>query len=267
MVCPSKRMSVTLASVLRQPMTENRETVDDVAGVLRRRWKRTAAIIAVAILLLGGAFMGGYFVADDKTTVDELTEQLSDTQDDLSATESDLEDSERDAATLEGDLEETQKRLDAELNLSGKRTSTTSSDGASVLGDLKIGQAGEVGAFTMKPTTFERAENVSDGYETTSPDEGTTFYVARITVKNDGQEPASPFCAGGGQLLDDSDRRYDAEALLASDTANCDDVQPGAQKDNFEIYFQVPLDAKPQTMILFGDDFSDDGDGTAWDVR
>jgi Domain of unknown function (DUF4352) len=248
-------------------MTETPETVDDVASVLRRRWKRAATLGVVAIVLLGGAFAGGYFVADDKAEVDYLTGELSDARDELAATEDELENSKHETAALEDDVDEVQERLDAELNLAGKSTAKASSDGASVVGDLKIGQAGRAGPFTMKPTSFERTEGISDGYETTSPDEGTVFYVARITVKNDGQESASPFCSGGGHLLDDSDRRYDAEGLLAGDTANCDDIQPGAQKDNFEIYFQVPLDAKPETMILSGDDFSDDGDGAAWDVR
>ena len=248
-------------------MTDDQATVEDVATVLRRRWKRLGALTGIAVLLLGGAFAGGYVTADDREKVDDLSRELATARDEIRASESEVDSLSDENQALEGDLEEAKRRLEAELNLNGKASSNPTATGASLLGDLEIGQAGKAGAFTLKPTTFERVESLSDGYETTTPDEGTVFYKTRITVKNDGQASASPFCSGGGQLIDDSDRQYDAESLLSEDTANCEDIQPGAQKDNFEVYFQVPVAAKPQTMILTGEDFSGDDDGTAWDVR
>jgi Protein of unknown function (DUF2510) len=226
--------------------------------VLGSRRRRILLAAALSVLLLAVAFAVGVVVGDDSDRVDELENELANTQDDLDSAQAEVSLLETQLAQEESKRRDLAQRLQAELGISGELP-TAQASGPGPPADYALGEAGIVGDFIFRPTTFEQTG--SSGNEAT--------YVATISVKNDTSEPQDPFCGGdGAAVIDELGRRYGGDSVLADATANCgDSLQPGLTGDNYQMRFTLPADAKPALLEVWGDFFVvDESDAKAWSV-
>jgi hypothetical protein len=221
---------------------------------------RLLVVLGIALAAAAAGFLAGYLVADDADRIDAL-ERARDkarVERDSAEAERDSAEGERAAAEseneqLSGEITDLEEQLDAERGLRGTGDSSATA-GPPPDADLRLGQAGRVGSLIVKPTSFE----------STGSSGQAVSYLLVMTVKNDGTEPAGPFCGGSEATVnDDKGRTFDGEAVIAEDTPNCgDDLQPGLTADNFQIRFRLPPDATPAVLRIV-EEFTEEG-GTTW---
>jgi hypothetical protein len=111
---------------------------------------------------------------------------------------------------------------------------------------LKIGQSAAVGNLSIRPTSFVKLGGGGEAVK----------WRVTISVKNDGDSGAQPFCGdGAGSLVDNAGRTYEAESVVnEANSVNCGEkVQPGLTAAPFVIDFKTPADANPVTLSLWGE--------------
>ena len=219
--------------------------------------RRAATAIGVLVVLAGAAFAAGFLTADDSDQVSLLQNELSAARSDAKRSQNELASSRSENAEREEEVTALQERLEAELGLKGKRSSPTTSISPADA-DLRVGEAGKIGALIVKPTSFQRSGSSGDAVS----------YVASFTVKNDGSVPVGPFCGGGEATVEDTDgRSFDGDSILGETTPNCgDDIQPGLTTSNFQVRFKLPRGAKA-AILRVTDAVSDSGEEKTWAVR
>jgi hypothetical protein len=125
-------------------------------------------------------------------------------------------------------------------------SSTTGSGSKSASAHLRIGQPAAVGNLSIRPISFERLSGSGEAVK----------WRLTMSVKNDGNEGAQPFCGGGqASLTDEQGRTYEGEsAVNEASSVNCGDkVQPGLTGSPFIVDFKTPSSAKPATLSIWGE--------------
>jgi hypothetical protein len=213
--------------------------------------------LGIAAVFGGAGFLGGYLIADDADRVSSLEDALGEARSVSQGAEEELASAEADNEQLNRETADLQEQLDAERGLKGTE------DGGVAAGpppdaDLRMGQAGKVGSLIIKPTSFEPTGSSGQA----------TSYLLVLTVKNDGSEPAGPFCGGSEATVEDvQGRSFDGEGVIADDTPNCgDDLQPGLSADNFQIRFRLPNDAEPAVLRIVDEVDFESEDGKSWSL-
>lgn len=220
---------------------------------------RNLAIAALAALLvLVGAFVAGTVVGDDSSEVESLQGDLSDVSLELDDASAQLREVEDELDSISEEKDNLADQLAAEQDLNGELPATDVG-GEVPEADYVMGAAGTVGEFTMEPSLAEE-----------SASEGVVRWVATITVKNNGSEPAELFCGdSGAELVDSLGRSYGAKSVISfseGGSANCGDaVQPGLTIDNFKMEFSLPADAKPALLELSAGEYGE-GPTKSWAV-
>ena len=229
---------------------------DKVAAPPRRRGIRTVAVaLGIALASAGAGFLGGYVAADDADRVSSLERSLDAARSAVQGANDELASAKSDNEQLGRENSDLQEQLDAERGLKGTGESSAAA-GPPPDADLRMGQAGTVGALIIKPTSFD----------STGSNGQATSYLLVMTVKNDGSEPVGPFCGGSEATVEDvQGRSFDGDGVIADNTPNCgDDLQPGLTADNFQVRFRLPVDAEP-AIVRVSDEF-DSGDEKTWAI-
>lgn len=216
--------------------------------------RNIAIAMVVGVLVVVGAAAGGYAAgssaADDADEVAALKDDLKDARDAGNEATGQAAELASRLADVQNENTELQDRLDAERNLKGESDADADdgdSGGTAPVGDLKVGEAGSVGEFTVKPTSVSAAGGSGDRRR----------FRASLTVKNNGSESESPFCGGGATLIDDEGRSFDGEAVINEVSAACEDLQPGLTA-TILIDFTTAKGAKPAVLSLAPDAFDDE---------
>lgn len=222
-------------------MSDEREPADSGPGWLSRRsrvgvWGATTL---VALLALGGAFVGGYFVGDDSARLSVLEDALSRTTDDLDTAEAEVVGLSAENSDLTDTRADLRDQLRAERSLNGTLPKPASSASSNLVTDLPWGAAATIGNLTLKPLALEQSGE---------------RWVLTVSAKNEGDSPVGPFCGdAGASLADTTAREFTGDSVLADDTANCgDDLQPGLTA-TYKAEFKMPTDAKPGAVAIYGD--------------
>ncbi len=218
---------------------------------------RTAALVAlVALLAIAGAFVAGTVVGDDSGEVGSLKDELAGVQFELDEEASQRDEAEAEADSLDEENENLANQLAAEQDLNGELPSPAAT-GEAPGGDYVLGAAGIVGDFTMEPSL-----------DLTSTTDGVARWVATITAKNNGANPAELFCGdSGAELVDSLGRTYDGKSVLFREgSANCGDaLQPGLTIDDYKMEFSLPADGEPALLELSSGEYGE-GPTKGWAV-
>jgi hypothetical protein len=219
----------------------------------RRPVVRVVVGLGIVLASAGAGFLAGYLVADDADRVASLERARDEARSEQESAQDELEQAESENSELGEDVADLEEQLDAERALKGTGGSSAAA-GPPPDADLRLGQAGRVGSLIVKPTSFESSGSSGEAVS----------YLLVMTVKNDGTEPAAPFCGGSEATVnDDQGRTFDGDSVIAEDTPNCgDDLQPGLTADNFQIRFRLPTDATPAVLRIV-EEFTEEG-GTTW---
>jgi hypothetical protein len=210
-------------------------------------------VLGIVLASAAAGFLAGYLVADDADRVDSLERARDEAREERDSAEGERDAAESENEQLSEEITGLEDQLDAERGLKGTGESSATA-GPPPDADLRLGQAGRVGSLIVKPTSFESSGSSGEAVS----------YLLVMTVKNDGSEPAGPFCGGSEATVnDDQGRTFDGESVIAEDTPNCgDDLQPGLTADNFQIRFRLPPDATP-AVLRITEEFAEEG-GTTW---
>ncbi len=153
-------------------------------------------------------------------------------------------------------------KSDGAGSTSGAQGGTSGSEGVSKPSNsgLSIGSTGNVaGLFGITLDSFDRRSASGD----------SVIYRATMTVKNLGSETVGPFCGGSGAiLLDSQGRKFEGESVLSSSSVNCGpdgDIGPGLSEGPYLMDFELPSDAQPSELKLFGG-YEYEDDAAVWKV-
>jgi len=117
----------------------------------------------------------------------------------------------------------------------------------------KIGKPAAVGTLRVQPTSLVRL-GTANGPE--GP--GTELaYRLMVTVKNEGAQSATPFCAGEHASLNDvKGRVFEGEDLKPheSGSVNCVPLSAGLTGSPYLVDFHVPADTVPKTVSIWAED-------------
>ncbi len=189
-------------------------------------------LLGTVLVLFLGAFATGYIIGDDSNS-SPRSENAASAGGPFGGTGSEEEGSEEDAPSVDDDEPEEAEEDEP----------------------VSLGESGLDEGLEITLNSFEQEDSLSGDLETITPEEGAKLYVASIAAENLGKLAVSPFCGGGGTVLvDDEGRNFDAQAFISSDSDACEDVQPGFSADDIVVYFQIPLDAQPDSLYLWNDD-------------
>jgi hypothetical protein len=136
----------------------------------------------------------------------------------------------------------------------------------------QVGGTGIDGGLAFRVTSIREVASVPQD-EFTEPNParpvaGAKFVTATVTVINNGQTGAGPFCGGGDAvLIDDRDRNFepvgDVQISIPGNNICGDDIQPGF-KDTYTLVFQVPKAAKIVGVAVWNSDDEDDFSGDSY---
>lgn len=116
--------------------------------------------------------------------------------------------------------------------------------------DASLGDRLEVGNLAV---TILGASLSSEALDDFSDAPQGVFVVVDFIFENDGQEPTSPWWALKMSLFDDRDRTWETDGLPF------EDVGPGFSQE-FQVAWDVPLDATGFRVVVSADSFVDDLD-------
>lgn len=122
-----------------------------------------------------------------------------------------------------------------------------------------VGQSLAVGGLTVTILGASLSTEAPNSFD--DPPQGM-FVVVDFSFANDGQVPTSPWNALDLQIFDDRDRTWESAGLPF------DDVGPGFS-ENFQMRWDVPLDATGFHVIVSADQFNDlplPDDFAPWEV-
>ena len=115
----------------------------------------------------------------------------------------------------------------------------------------KIGEAAAVGTLQVKPTSFLPVGTTSGA---AGPE---LHYRLAVSLKNEGTQPAMPFCAGEhASLTDTKGRVFEGEDLKPqeSGSVNCVPLSAGQSGSPYLVDFHVPADTVPKTVSIWAED-------------
>lgn len=214
-------------------------------GMSKRR-----SLMVGALVVLIGAFLGGYFIGDDSGEVSELNEQIANIEAERDETEDRLSKSEAEAGEAQEELGSTREQLRAERSLNGKLPVKDEGD-QEYDTDYPWEAAGKVGYLTIKPIDIAQ--------------EGSKW-ILTVEAKNEGSEPKQPFCGDAGAALGNSEgNTYTGEALLSDSSDNCgEELQPGLT-GTFKSEFKLPEGTKPVIAAIYGD-YEQEEEAKSWEL-
>lgn len=150
-------------------------------------------------------------------------------------------------------------------------TQTTTTDGTqSGAKDIELGGTGTDGALSIRARAIASTRSPVAAQEYADPivpATGAKLVVVDLTVRNDGSNPLTPFCGGGGTvLIDERNRNFNPDSRQFQAAGNddlCQDLNPGFRRD-LKLVFQVPLDAKISAVAVWDSDEPGDYSGDTW---
>lgn len=210
--------------------------------------KRQALIGGGLVVLIVGAFAGGYLVADDSGEVSELNDQIAAVESERDEGEYRLSESEAEASEAQEELGSTREQLRAERSLNGKLPAKQETD-QEYDTDFPWEAAGTVGYLTIKPIDISQ--------------EGSKW-ILTVEAKNEGSEPKQPFCGDAGAALGSAEgNTYTGEALLSDSSDSCgEELQPGLT-GTFKSEFKLPEGTKPVVAVIYGD-YEQEEEAKSW---
>jgi len=199
--------------------------------------------VALALLLAGvlaGTFALGLSAGDDSAEVarlDAATVRLTRERDKETTR----------AADLATQLEDQDERID-ELEDKAEEAPAATEDEEEAeptpTAQRKLGSPAKVGELTITPISFVRASGSGEA----------GAFNATISVKNNGSDDISPFCGdSGAELVDAKGRSFDPEGVIDESSSVCEDIQPGLTSTNLKLRFDVPAEARPRALRLWGE--------------
>lgn len=142
---------------------------------------------------------------------------------------------------------------------------------AAQIRDRPVGRSGRDGNLVFTVNNVQAVTSVSQNYAAPAvPVRGGKFVLAKVTVRNDGQKGAMPFCGGlDTTMIDSRDRNFqmdDQIAISVPGNALCDNLDPGFQAQ-YQLVFQLPKTAQAVALAFWDSDQAGDFDGSSSWVR
>lgn len=203
----------------------------------------------VAVLVAVGAFFAGSISSDE-------SDKVADLEDRVASLEADVEDEAAHTSVAESDAEAAEEAAaQAEDELAAERGFKEGGGAQQVASDYDTDYpweaVGEVGYLAVKPVGWEQS--------------GDKWFLT-TEAKNIGKTPALPFCGdGGADVLDAEENEYSGESYLGSGSASCgDELQPGLTA-TYKTEFELPPNAKPVVVAIYGD-WEQEEEYALWDL-
>ena len=204
---------------------------------------------AFAALAIAAAFAAGFFVGDDSAKVSELEHQVASVESELSGEESAVAIAEAETEEAEEKAKKAEGSLAAERGFKGEGSKQVPEQKYET--DYPWEAAGEVGYLLMKPVGWEQQGEK---------------WILTVEAKNVGGEPKEPFCGSAGATVIDADNNnYTGEAVIGGSSADCGNaLQPG-QTLTYKGEFQLPSNAVPVVVALYGD-YEQEEEAKQWEL-
>ena len=203
----------------------------------QRRTRLILGAVGLVILVVLAAAIGFLVGSGD---VDELESQLAEANQQRNSESARADELAHQLLESDRDVRDLEKELSEEGRTAGAAGPELSPP---TEGLLDIGEAGPVGTMAITPESFTEITNQGE----------TVEYQAILSVQNNGSEGINPFCGDEGALIDTTGRTFDGHSDIGLNSSNCgDDVQPGLTQSDYRLKFNVPSDAKPSFLKLWG---------------